>query len=89
MGDIITRGYLHCIDMYYNMHVYHHKHGITCENKVKNHSIFMVFGPYFSYRNGISKMPLLFVETSSKNLRMYILNLCVCFFFTNKKFSPP
>ena len=46
MGDIITRVYLHCIDMYYNMHVYHHKHGITCENKVKNHSIFMVFGPY-------------------------------------------
>ena len=41
MGDIITRGYLHCIDMYYNMHVYHHKHGITCENKVKNHSIFI------------------------------------------------
>ena len=38
MGDIITRGYLHCIDMYYNIHVYHHKHGITCENKVKNHS---------------------------------------------------
>ena len=46
MGNIITRGYLHCIDMYYNMHVYHHKHGITCENKVKNLSIFMVFGPY-------------------------------------------
>ena len=38
MGDIITRGYLHCIDMYYNMHVYHHKHGITCENKNDNNN---------------------------------------------------
>ena len=89
MGDIITRGYLHCIDMYYNMHVYHHKHGITCENKVKNHSIFMVFGPYLLHRgvsNGILQrlVDLLYASQQLGNITTKKVTVSLPFFDQNQ-----
>ena len=40
-----------------------------------------------SYRNGISKCRCYLLKPAARILRMYILNLCVCF-STNKNFSP-